>query len=158
MSPYQAPGAYLPHEAPMLLLDEVVMVTEEQATCRVTVDRQGILAPFLNEQGALPAWFAIELIAQTVGVWAGWHRQQRGEDAIALGMLLGARDLHSCQGDFPPGTTLEIQISLLMQDTHFGSFEARILDRDELLASGRINTYQPAPHELQQLFTQEEPI
>ena len=34
MSHYLAPGAYLPHDAPMLLLEEVLEVSEETATCR----------------------------------------------------------------------------------------------------------------------------
>ncbi|PMC26572.1 3-hydroxy-fatty acyl-ACP dehydratase, partial [Klebsiella aerogenes] len=37
MNHYLSPGDYLPHDAPMLLLEEVVNVTDETATCRVTV-------------------------------------------------------------------------------------------------------------------------
>ena len=37
MKSYLPPGDYLPHDAPMMLLDEVVEVSDEAATCRVTV-------------------------------------------------------------------------------------------------------------------------
>ena len=37
MKSYLPPGDYLPHDAPMMLLDEVVAVSEETAICRVTV-------------------------------------------------------------------------------------------------------------------------
>ncbi|VDZ83865.1 Uncharacterised protein [Kluyvera intermedia] len=67
MSCYLTPGDYLPHDAPMLLLEEVISVTDDTATCRVTVSPDGVLAPFLDAQGNLPAWFALELMAQTVG-------------------------------------------------------------------------------------------
>ncbi len=155
MSDYLSPAAYLPHRAPMLLLEQVVAVTAEEAHCRVQVGPASCLAPFLNERGALPAWYGIELLAQTVGVWSGWHQQQAGQPGIALGMLLGARDLQFSQGDFPAGAWLDIQVSLLMQDAQFGSFEGRILHRQTLLASGRVNTYQPQADQLQQLFQQE---
>lgn len=77
MNHYLSPGDYLPHDAPMLLLEEVVNVTDETATCRVTVSPHSVLAPFLDAEGNLPGWFALELMAQTVGVWSGWHRLQR---------------------------------------------------------------------------------
>ena len=59
---------YLPHESPMVLLENIIDVTEETALCSVVVSENGVLAPFLNARGALPAWYAIELIAQTIGV------------------------------------------------------------------------------------------
>ena len=37
MSHYLSPGAYLPHDAPMLLLEDVVSVSDDSAVCRVTV-------------------------------------------------------------------------------------------------------------------------
>lgn len=91
MSHYLSPGAYLPHDAPMLLLEEVVSVSDDSAVCRVTVSPSGVLAPFLDPDGNLPGWFALELMAQTVGVWSGWHRHQQGKNSIELGMVLGAR-------------------------------------------------------------------
>ena len=48
MSRYLPPGAYLPHDAPMLLLEEVVSVSDDSAVCRVTVSPSGVLAPFLD--------------------------------------------------------------------------------------------------------------
>lgn len=93
MSHYLSPGDYLPHDAPMLLLEEVVSVADETATCHVTVSANSVLAPFLDPDGNLPGWFALELMAQTIGVWSGWHRQQHGQASIALGMVLGAREL-----------------------------------------------------------------
>lgn len=154
-SEYLLPAAYLPHAAPMLLLERVLAVTAQQVCCEVSVTGDGVLAPFLTAAGTLPGWYAIELMAQTVGIWSGWHRQQRGEPHIALGMLLGARELTCSQGDFPAGATLTIEMNLLMQDEHFASFEGRILHQQQVLATGRINTYQPDPQALQQLFARD---
>ena len=63
---YLSPEAYLPHDAPMMLLGSVENVTDDMAVCRVAVDRQSVLAPFLNADGDLPGWYALELMAQTV--------------------------------------------------------------------------------------------
>ncbi|RWR01611.1 3-hydroxy-fatty acyl-ACP dehydratase [[Pantoea] beijingensis] len=154
MSHYLAPAVYLPHDAPMLLLEQVVSVAENTAHCRVTVNREGVLAPFLDAENNLPGWYALELMAQTVGVWSGWHRHQRGQQSIALGMVLGARELICASGALPAGATLEIKVTLLMQDTRFGSFDCAIYTAEELLASGRVNTFQPTEEELTSLFNQ----
>ncbi|AKM48612.1 3-hydroxydecanoyl-[ACP] dehydratase [Edwardsiella anguillarum] len=152
MSHYLPPAHYLPHDAPMLLLEEVVNVTDSTAHCRVTVSRRGVLAPFVDTHDQLPGWYALELMAQTVGVWSGWHRQQAGKACIALGMVLGARELVCAAGGFPAETTLEIAVKLLMQDQRFGSFECTISAEGVPLASGRINTFQPTTEELITLF------
>ena len=154
MSDYLPPGEYLPHDEPMLLLDEVVNVTDDSTLCRVTVSANGTLAPFLDAEGHLPGWFALELMAQTVGVWSGWHRQQRGQTSIALGMVLGARELVCATGCLPGGKALSVAVKLLMQDERFGSFECAITAGNEELASGRVNTFQPTPTELNTLFQQ----
>ncbi|MGL4860942.1 MAG: 3-hydroxy-fatty acyl-ACP dehydratase [Enterobacteriaceae bacterium] len=154
MSDYLQPGAWLPHTQPMLLLEEVLEVSEATARCRVTLSPQGVLAPFLNARGELPAWYALELMAQTVGVWSGWHRRQRGEQEIALGMLLGARDVQCAHPCFSAGAQLDIAVNLLIEDGHFGSFEAEITCDGESLAKGRINTFLPDPAMLQELFDQ----
>ena len=75
---YLPPGDYLPHDTPMLLLESVESVTDDRAVCSVTVNDRGVLAPFLDADGNLPGWFALELMAQTVGVWSEWHRMQKG--------------------------------------------------------------------------------
>lgn len=155
MSGFLTPGDYLPHDAPMLLLDEVLGVSADSARCRVTLSADGVLAPFLDSQGRLPGWYALELMAQTVGVWSGWHRHQQGEKRISLGMVLGARDLECKRDHFPADAVLEIAVHLLMQDSRFGSFEATIYHHQQSVATGRINTFQPDDAELAQLFNQE---
>lgn len=156
MSLYLTPSDYLPHDAPMLLLDEVIAVTDSTTRCRVSVTHDSVLAPFLDAQGNLPGWFALELMAQTVGVWSGWHRRQKGQQAITLGMMLGAREFVCAQGFLPAGATLDIDVKLLMQDERFASFDCTIYVGEERVATGRVNTFQPTPEELTSLFNQGE--
>lgn len=142
---------FLPHAAPMVLLDSVIEVANDTALCRVVVSPDSVLAPFLNARGALPAWYAIELIAQTVGVWSGWHGAQQGE-APQVGMLLGARAVKCSVAEFAAGSELLIQVSLVLRDEKIASFEGVISikqEKDNLqVATGRLNTYQPDKEEL----------
>lgn len=158
MTTFLTPAGYLPHAAPMVLLENVAAVTDSSAHCQVRVTADSVLAPFLDAQGNLPGWFALELMAQTVGVWSGWHRAQHGQSSIALGMVLGARELICAAGAMPGGATLDIQVNLLMQDERFGSFECTISVDEESLATGRVNTFQPSPEELHSLFSQEKSV
>ncbi|AOM42195.1 hotdog family protein [Xenorhabdus hominickii] len=152
MSDYLSVDRYLPHEAPMVLLEKVIGVTSDHVRCQVTVSKDGVLAPYLNEEGHLPGWFAIEIMAQTIGIWSGWHRKKRKEEDSALGMLLGGRAVRCQAAFFTQGSVLDIQMNLLMQDEKFGSFEGVISRNDTVLATGRLNTYQPDTTELKQLF------
>lgn len=156
MSHYLAPIAYLPHDTPMMLLETVLSVTTDSAHCRVDVSRDGVLAPFLDADCNLPGWYVLELMAQTVGVWSGWHRQQKGLEGIALGMVLGARELICAAGYLPAGTTLDIKVQLLMQDERFASFDCTVFTGETSVATGRVNTFQPTHEELTSLFNQGE--
>ncbi|MCC8378455.1 hotdog family protein [Xenorhabdus sp. PB30.3] len=143
---------YIPHEAPMVLLEKVISVSSESVHCQVTVNHEGVLAPFLNAEQNLPNWFAIEMMAQTVGVWSGWHRKERQEEDSSLGMLLGGRAVRNQVPAFTYGSILDIRMNLLLQDEKFGSFEGEVSCNGTVLVTGRLNTYQPEKEELKQLF------
>ncbi len=142
---------YLPHDTPMVLVESLCAIGEQHARCRVTVGASGVLRPFLDMNGDLPAWYALEMMAQTIGVWSGWHGRRRGEPPRP-GLLLGARALRCAQPVFPQGSELDICISLLLRDERIGSFECEILRAGETLATGRLNTYQPEENEINQLL------
>ncbi|MTD25359.1 ApeP family dehydratase [Erwinia sorbitola] len=155
MSEYQPAACYLPHAAPMVLVERVIMVSDEEAHCQVRISPDGVLAPFLTPEGALPAWFGIEIIAQTIGVWSGWHGRQQQQQAPRPGMLLGGRGYRCQQAQFPAGSVLDVRVSLLMRDEKMGSFDGVITIDGNTWASGRLNTYQPDEQELQQIMQQD---
>ncbi|TPG55778.1 3-hydroxy-fatty acyl-ACP dehydratase [Ewingella americana] len=143
---YAPPAHYLPHNAPMVLLDEVISVGKESAHCSSRVSTTGALAPFLTAQGALPAWFSLELMAQTIGVWNGWHNAEQG-DLPQLGMLLGCRGMRCAQPEFASGAQLDMHIQQILRDSKIASFECTLFIRnardDGPVAHARLNTYQP---------------
>ncbi|KAA9001931.1 hotdog family protein [Affinibrenneria salicis] len=154
MADYLSAAHYLPHAAPMVLVEQVILVEDNGAHCRCSVSRDGVLAPFLDQDGHLPAWFGIEIIAQTVGVWSGWHGRRQQNAQPRPGMLLGGRGYRCQQPFFPARSVLDIQVTLLMRDDKIGSFDGEIFIDGARFASGRLNTYQPDDDELQQLLQQ----
>ncbi|VEI65094.1 (3R)-hydroxymyristoyl-ACP dehydratase [Serratia quinivorans] len=149
---YHAAEYYLPHASPMVLLEQVLEVGEEYARCAVMVNSNGVLAPFLDAQGALPGWYGIELMAQAIGVWSGWHACQSAQSP-QLGMLLGGRAIHCELPAFPAGSKLLVSVQQLLKDEKLASFECEISIDNVRIAQGRLNTYQPDQQEIIQLTT-----
>lgn len=141
---------YLPHQSPMVMLDDVHSVGEDGAECSVTLSKDGVLAPFLDAQGRLPNWFAIELMAQTIGVWRGWHGLAQAIPPT-IGMLLGGRAISCELPVFPAGSKLQVCVQLILQDEKIGSFECCINMAGKQVARGRLNTYQPDAEEIKKL-------
>ena len=152
MSLYHNAEYYLPHASPMVLLEQVLEVGEEHARCAVSVSTDGVLAPFLDAQGALPGWYGIELMAQAIGVWSGWHGRQNDQPP-QLGMLLGGRAIHCELSAFPAGSELLVSVQQLLKDEKVASFECEISIDNVRIAQGRLNTYQPDQQEIIQLTT-----
>lgn len=141
MKKYLPPGDYLPHQKPLLLLDEVVSVTGQSSVSRVYVDCDHALAPFIDKDG-VPGYFALELMAQNIGIWAGyWHLERTGRK-IEFGMMLGGRGLDFKVPYFDMGLILDIRAKMLLDDGRMGSFEVEVVSGSRQLAAGRLNTLQ----------------
>lgn len=151
MMEFQPAAYYLPHESPMVFLEKVCAVDDDRAICEVKVSTEGILSPFLNEHKALPAWFAIEMMAQTIGVWRGWHGMKNNETP-RLGMLLGARGLKSTLPEYPHNSLLRVSVTQQLQDDKLASFDCYLEINGERITQARLNVYQPDDQELTQLI------
>lgn len=60
----------LPHAGDMILIDQVLAFDEEQIQTCLTVNAGGL---FNRDDGSLPAWVGVELMAQSVAAYAGCH-------------------------------------------------------------------------------------
>jgi predicted hotdog family 3-hydroxylacyl-ACP dehydratase len=78
----------LPHRDRMLLIDEVLEVTDTTAVTSATVTKQW---PLFDGR-AVDSLILIELVAQTAGVNNGWVRiKQHGLDSEKKGWLVGIK-------------------------------------------------------------------
>jgi predicted hotdog family 3-hydroxylacyl-ACP dehydratase len=123
----------------MRLVDRLVECSEDDVVAECTV-RDGL---FSDESG-LPAWVGIELMAQTIASWAGYHAVQAGTP-VKLGFLLGTRRYAAQVSSFQSGATLTIHAHREMSaENGLGVFVCRILHDDAELATASLNVFQPS--------------
>lgn len=136
MMEFPAITELLPHRPPMVLLDEVLTFDDPTATCRVTLNE----ASMFMEQGVLRAVVALEYMAQCVGVCTSLRALTRGEP-VSAGYLIGARELQLEREQFQAGDELLVEATLAFDGEKMGSFDCRVLRRDELVACGVLSVY-----------------
>lgn len=95
----------VPHRPPLLLIDALQSVSAEACVALARVDPT---AWYALSDGTMPAWFGLELMAQTAAAFNGHHARARGAGP-ALGFLLGTRDYRSSVSGFPAGAVLEVE-------------------------------------------------
>lgn len=130
----------LPHRGCMLLLDRVIEVRQDSITAEATV------APgawYSGQDGSMPAWIGVELMAQTVAAYVGHESRRRGEP-VKMGFLLGTRAYRSAKPAFPPGQVLTIEAVLSYREENgLGAFDCRIQEGSRLLAEATIKVFEP---------------
>jgi predicted hotdog family 3-hydroxylacyl-ACP dehydratase len=129
----------LVHRDRMCLIDRVLEVDATRAVTEVTI-REDDLFCFDGEVGG---WVGIELMAQTVAIWAGWQARARGE-VPKIGFLLGTRRYTSHRPRFLPGDRLRIEVSHeWWSDGGLGQFACAILMESETVATAALTVYEP---------------
>lgn len=141
MPQFLRPEDYLFHRSPMLLIERIHDISAESVCCSTDLDSP-LLQPFSVDH-QLPAYFGIELMAQTVGVWAGHQDLQAGRDKAQGGLILSVRSYQPAHPSFQvaPGP-LNITMQMLMQNDNFASFEGSIQHGGQTLATGRLSLCQ----------------
>jgi len=92
----------VPHRPPMLLIGSVLAADAERC---VTLTRVDPGAWYADPDGAMPGWFGLELMAQTIAAHAG----SRSQGEPAFGYLLGTRRYTCLAASFPAGALLEVE-------------------------------------------------
>ena len=134
MTSWPTMGELLPHEAPMILLDDVVDCDGDRMTCQVTI-RPG--APFVEETGVHPV-VTIEYMAQCIAAWVGLRALERHEP-MRLGFLLGCREMQLHRPWLPLGTQLRVESLRAWGDDDLGSFECQVHDQDGCVATALLS-------------------
>ena len=125
----------LPHRGAMLFIDSVVSGDENSIVVAATVPEA---AWYLDEQGGMPAWIGIELMAQAIAAHTGLQGRLRG-------VLLGTRAYHSRVASLRPGTRLLVAARITyMDEGGFGAFDCTIENQiSEELASATLKVFEP---------------
>ncbi|WP_249678213.1 hotdog family protein [Pseudomonas abieticivorans] len=129
----------IPHAGDMILVDQVLAFDDDSIHTQLVVRPGGL---FNREDGSLPAWIGIELMAQSVAAFAGCQARLRGQP-VELGFLLGTRKFECNVEHFPAGTELTIHgLRSLQDDSGMGVFECH-LTGPGIHAQARLNVYRP---------------
>ncbi|HHJ4328339.1 TPA: 3-hydroxy-fatty acyl-ACP dehydratase [Klebsiella pneumoniae] len=129
----------VPHAADMLLIEQLLHCDSESVSTALQVRPGGL---FNRADGSLPAWLALELMAQSIAAYAGYRARSAGLP-VELGFLLGTRRFDCTVETFPLGSTLRIDARCSLEDdSGMGVFECR-LSGPGILAEARLNVYRP---------------
>ena len=104
--------ALLPHRAPMQLLDGVSEAGNGLCRAHLTVDPK---AWYAEADGSMPAWYGLELLAQTIAAYSGATKAAAGLPA-RLGFLLGTQVYACAVPAFPAGSRLDTEARVCFQD------------------------------------------
>lgn len=102
----------LPHDHPMILIDDIVACREHGLTATVTIHEQ---SPFV-ESGGVPSWIGIEYMGQAIAAYAGLCARRDGVP-VRIGFLVGSRRYAPGCSHFPLGATLQIAVDALTPNT-----------------------------------------
>lgn len=133
----------LPHNHPMILIDDIVEVNlkNEYIISKVTISENNMF--FDKELNGVSYITGIEYMAQTIGCYA---YLKRGEEDAKIGFLLGTRSYKSEIDKFENGKTYYIKAKEIFGDNQLVSFECLIYNSssgDKELIKSIVNVYQP---------------
>lgn len=129
----------VPHAGEMILLDGIVEAYSERIVCTRTIDAGGL---FVDDDGSMPAWVGVELMAQAIAAWAGC-RARAEQRPVQMGFLLGTRH-YACNVDaFPAGVQLRVEAAREFHNEQgMGVFHCQI-EGPGIHAEARLNVFSP---------------
>jgi predicted hotdog family 3-hydroxylacyl-ACP dehydratase len=134
----------LPHRGSMLLLDRVFSENEKSIVAGTTVPEA---AWYLDEQGGMPAWIGIELMAQAIAAHAGLRGRMNGK-APKRGVLLGCRAYRARMSRATPGTLLKVSAKMtLVDESGLRAYDCTIEDGAAQFAAATLKVFEPEDFE-----------
>jgi predicted hotdog family 3-hydroxylacyl-ACP dehydratase len=129
----------IPHSGAMVLVDRIIAVDEESLCAEVRIRPDSL---FCVASG-VGAWIGLEYMAQTIAAFAGYTAYLRGEP-VKPGFLLGTRHYECTRTMFTLGSLLQVHVRRVLQsESGLGSFECRIEDGKEQVATATLTVLQP---------------
>ena len=123
----------------MLLVERVVAWDAQHAVVAATPKADAWYA----EEGAMPSWIGIELMAQAIAAHVGLVARSHGKPPKA-GVLLGTRQYRSQVSTFKAGSELLVSARMTYRDeSGLGSYDSTITLGDAELARAKVNVYEP---------------
>ncbi|MCK5881108.1 MAG: hypothetical protein KAG18_04475 [Sinobacterium sp.] len=132
---------FIPHKAPMILLDSVVFASGDKAIATIAITEN---SPFYDSAlRGVSAAVGIEYMAQCIAMCAGFKRLQHNK-AVVPGFLLGAQSYEVSVAVFSEQLlTVQVDVQMLSDDG-VASFSCVLHDEEGvLLAQAQMNAFSP---------------
>ncbi len=130
----------LPHDPPMILIDELVDVDLENETVEAAVRISEDKILYDKTIKGMSPLAGIEFMAQTAGCYAYF---KNGEKEPKIGYLLGSRAYNCSIEKFELGKEYKILAKQTFSDTELVSFECFIYNDGVECVNAVVNVYQP---------------
>jgi predicted hotdog family 3-hydroxylacyl-ACP dehydratase len=127
----------LPQSGPMRLLSRLVSHTREATVCAVDPSGSEL---FRDAGGSVPAWVALEYMAQCV---AAHGLLLDGLAVPKPGLLVGVKRLALHVDRFAPDESLEVSARILQRIGRLATLECQLRAAGELLAEGTLSVFVP---------------
>lgn len=136
------PEELLPHRPPMLLLTSSGAADKDTVTAQCVIGETCRLFKLPN--GRYGAWILIELMAQTIGLYAGLKNRSEGS-APRVGFLLGTRQFEVHVGDLSDGDVIDLSARCVFySDGELPcQFDCRARRNGREIAAANLTVYQP---------------
>jgi predicted hotdog family 3-hydroxylacyl-ACP dehydratase len=144
MNEFPAIDQLLPHGRQAVALDAVTAWEAGRfARARLTV--RPALVLYDNDAAGIPAWGGIEIMAQTLGIYAALESGCTGTRPPP-GYLVGVRHFCATRAALEDGLELESEAECLHCERYgLANFDCRIRHADLTLVSARLSVWRPRP-------------
>lgn len=159
---YKSVESYLPHSGEMVLIDEIIEVGADFIITKTIIKNHAIFCESLESVGescgessesqslAFPTYKAIELMAQSLGIFRALNEKGSGSK---LGFLLGARRFEILRPYIFSEARTKVVVS--MQDSSgMGVYDCEIFEGEKLIARASISALNPSNEFLSQIKEQ----
>ena len=140
----QTPNELLPHEPPMVFVSDVCSFDAEKGalTARAHIQKTDIL--YQPAIGGVPAYAALEYMAQTIGCLVGLY-DLRENKKPRVGFVLGTRKLKIEKPVLKSDEDYLIHVTSLFCDDNMASFDCVMCHEktNETVATAIVNAYRP---------------
>ena len=130
----------LQHRGNMRLIDQLIEFNNESIVVEYLPRSD---AWYAGDQGKMPAWIGIELMAQAVAAHVGMLKRS-AELPQKNGALVGTRRYSSTASSFAAGIALQIQATVVYQDASgLGAYDCSIHCNGNALANATLKVFEP---------------
>jgi predicted hotdog family 3-hydroxylacyl-ACP dehydratase len=138
--PAFSPAELLPHSGAMIFIDAIEHCDAHRVRCSRLIQATHY---FVNQNGQMPVYVGIEIMAQAVALIAGLQHRLNHQPP-KVGFLLGTRSFVGHQPFFVAGQTLIISADeVYREENGMAAYDCQISVDGVLYAEARLSAYEP---------------